>query len=263
LQTTDGNLQISAITGGSAGCGSVLTLNVTGTLLATNSFTCKAGGSSPSRIIQATDGNIYGTAQEGGTYDFGTIFEITSTGITTLYSFGRHPSEGTRPASGLTEGRDGNFYGTTSSGGISGVGTLFEFSSAGAYSQIYEFPAPAGSASSDFAFAPYQHTNGDFYGVVENGGTGSVGEIYKLTQGLGPFVAFVGSQGGIGSQTQILGQGFTGTTSVTFNGVSAKFKVVSDTYLTATVPSGATTGLVVVTTPSGPLTSNVSFRISP
>jgi hypothetical protein len=38
--------------------------------------------------------------------------------------------------------------------------------------------------------------------------------------------------------------------------------VVSDTYMTAVVPSGATTGPVVVATPSGALTSNVSFRIS-
>jgi hypothetical protein len=62
---------------------------------------------------------------------------------------------------------------------------------------------------------------------------------------------------------QNTGQGLTGTTSVTFNGVAAtKFSVVSDTYMTAVVPAGATTGAVVVATPAGNLTSNVSFRIS-
>jgi uncharacterized protein (TIGR03437 family) len=61
---------------------------------------------------------------------------------------------------------------------------------------------------------------------------------------------------------QILGQRLTGATSVTFNGVpAATFSVVSDTYMTAVVPSGATTGKVVVTTPGGALTSNVSFRV--
>jgi hypothetical protein len=71
------------------------------------------------------------------------------------------------------------------------------------------------------------------------------------------------SQGHIGAVAQILGQGLTGSTSVTFNGVPAtSFSVVSYTYMTAVVPSGASTGPVVVTTPSGPLTSNVSFRIS-
>ena len=62
---------------------------------------------------------------------------------------------------------------------------------------------------------------------------------------------------------QILGQGLTGTTSVTFNGVpETSFKVVTDTYMTAVVPSGATTGKVVVTTLGGTLTSNVNFRIT-
>src|SRR5260370_33209832 len=60
----------------------------------------------------------------------------------------------------------------------------------------------------------------------------------------------------------ILGQGLTGTTSVTFNGVAAtSFKVGSDTFMTAVVPSGATTGPVVVTTPGGTLNTNVSFRV--
>jgi len=62
---------------------------------------------------------------------------------------------------------------------------------------------------------------------------------------------------------QILGQKLTGTTSVTFNGIPAtSFKVVSNTYMTAIVPTSATTGPVVVTTPTGKLTSNVNFRIS-
>jgi hypothetical protein len=80
--------------------------------------------------------------------------------------------------------------------------------------------------------------------------------------GLGPFVKFVGTQGASGATVQILGQGFTGTTAVSFNGVPASsFSVVSDTFMTAVVPAGATTGLVVVSTPSGALTSNVSFTI--
>jgi hypothetical protein len=80
--------------------------------------------------------------------------------------------------------------------------------------------------------------------------------------GLGPFVALVSYTGKVGSTAQILGQGLTGTTSVTFNGVAAtSFNVASDTYITAVVPSGATAGAVVVTTPGGTLTSNKNFRI--
>jgi uncharacterized protein YpuA (DUF1002 family) len=47
------------------------------------------------------------------------------------------------------------------------------------------------------------------------------------------------------------------------NGTPAKFTVKSDTYLTATIPAGATTGYVTVTTPSGTLTSNVPFQVLP
>jgi hypothetical protein len=62
---------------------------------------------------------------------------------------------------------------------------------------------------------------------------------------------------------RILGGGLTGTSNVSFNGTSATFTEVSDTYLKATVPSGATTGFVTVTTPSGRLTSNQQFRVKP
>jgi hypothetical protein len=62
---------------------------------------------------------------------------------------------------------------------------------------------------------------------------------------------------------QILGQGFTGTTGVKFNGTPGSLNVVSDTYLTATVPAGATAGNVTVTTPGGTLTSNHIFLVVP
>src|SRR5262249_47261276 len=51
--------------------------------------------------------------------------------------------------------------------------------------------------------------------------------------------------------------------NVSFNGVSATFTVVSDTFLTATVPAGATSGSVTVNTPGGKLTSNRVFRVAP
>jgi uncharacterized protein (TIGR03437 family) len=53
-------------------------------------------------------------------------------------------------------------------------------------------------------------------------------------------------------------------TSVTFNGVPAtKFTAVSATFIKAEVPTGATTGTIVVTTPSGTLSSNVAFQVLP
>jgi uncharacterized protein (TIGR03437 family) len=54
-----------------------------------------------------------------------------------------------------------------------------------------------------------------------------------------------------------------GATSVSFNGTSATFTVVSATEITTAVPTGATTGFVTVTTPGGTLSSNVIFGVVP
>jgi hypothetical protein len=67
----------------------------------------------------------------------------------------------------------------------------------------------------------------------------------------------------VGQQFGILGYGLTGTSSVSLNGISTDFTIVSNTFITTTVPAGATTGYVTVTTPSGTLTSNVPFHVLP
>ena len=67
----------------------------------------------------------------------------------------------------------------------------------------------------------------------------------------------------MGAAGKILGTNLTGSTSVTFNGTAATFTVVSSSEITTTVPTGATTGKVKVTTPHRTLTSNVTFRVIP
>ena len=67
----------------------------------------------------------------------------------------------------------------------------------------------------------------------------------------------------VGATVIILATDLTGTTSVSFNGTEATFKVVSSSEITTTVPTEATTGRVTVVTPSGTLTSNVIFRVIP
>jgi uncharacterized repeat protein (TIGR03803 family) len=155
---------------------------------------------------------------------------------------------------------DGNLYGTTALGGSSGFGTIFKISTRGSYQQLYSFTGTTGESPGP---PPLQHTNGLLYGGTEFGGTYGYGVIYSLDMGLGPFITFVRANGKVGQKAQILGQGLTGTTSVTFNGLPASsFTVVSDTYMTAVVPSGATSGTVTVKTPSGTLISNKTFRVS-
>jgi hypothetical protein len=59
----------------------------------------------------------------------------------------------------------------------------------------------------------------------------------------------------------IVGSGFTGASSVTFNGTAASYSVNSPTSITASVPNGATTGRILLTTPGGTGTSSTSFTV--
>jgi uncharacterized repeat protein (TIGR03803 family) len=106
-----------------------------------------------------------------------------------------------------------------------------------------------------------QATNGTLYGTADYDGAFSDGAVYSLSMGLGPFVETVTRGGKVGSKVVILGNNLTGSTGVSFNGTAASFTVVSDTEISTTVPAGATSGLVQVTTPSGTLNSNVLFRV--
>jgi len=135
---------------------------------------------------------------------------------------------------------------------------FFRATPAGDYSAVYNL-----YCCIEFHSSLIQHTNGEFYGISSSGGTSGVGYFYSLDLGLPPFVRLVSALGKVGTPIKILGQGFTGTTAVSVNGTPATFKVWSDTYMSATVPNGATSGLVTVTTPGGTLTSNQKFRVRP
>jgi uncharacterized protein (TIGR03437 family) len=81
--------------------------------------------------------------------------------------------------------------------------------------------------------------------------------------GLGPFVKTQPTSGAVGAVVNILGTNLTGATSVTFDGTPAAFEVVSSSLITATVPSGASSGTVQVATPGGTLSSNLAFQVLP
>ena len=68
------------------------------------------------------NGNLYGTAYQGGANNCGSIFTLTSSGtLLWYYSFPCAPG-GANPVGPLLQGADGNFYGTTSQGGIQASG---------------------------------------------------------------------------------------------------------------------------------------------
>jgi len=247
------------------GCGTVFKITPGGGLTTLHSFCAKTGcadGQTPvAGLVLASNGNFYGTTQLGGAdNNNGTVFEITPTGnFKTLYNFCSQSgcTDGQGPIGGLIQATDGDLYGTTSAGGI-GYGTIYKITPSGSLTTLHSFLNTDGSE-------PYgtlvQDTNGTFYGTTFIGGANGYGTVYSLSVGSGPFVETVPTSGKVGAAVKILGSSLTGATSVTFNGTAAVFTVVSSSEITTTVPSGATSGAVKVTTPHSMLSSNVPFVI--
>src|SRR5437867_4968789 len=104
---------------GAYASGTVFRITSTGTLTTLHFFARPDGILPSAALLQASDGNFYGTTYGGGTSDLGTVFRMTPDGtLTTLHSF-TGGADGAYPASGLFQGSDGNFYGTTPNGGKS------------------------------------------------------------------------------------------------------------------------------------------------
>jgi len=266
----DANFYGVARSGGANNLGVVFKMTKAGKVTVLHPFAGYPNdGSQPvGGLVQGNDGVIYGTTYAGGTKTWGIVFKIspTGSGYTVLHNFDRtlDINDGIRPVAALALGTDGNVYGTAGGGGKQNDGALFKVTPAGQYSTLYSFCAVPGCKDGFYPqTAMIQHTNGEFYGATNSGGqTVNGGEFYSLDMGLGPFVSLVGVWGKVGSTIEVLGQGFTGTSSVKLGGSPANFTVVSDTYMTAKVPDGSS-GFVTVTTPSGTLTSSRKFFVTP
>jgi uncharacterized repeat protein (TIGR03803 family) len=260
MQASDGSLWGTNGWGGTDQCGAVFKTALSGTVLQALLMDCTDQRHPSSPLIQAADGNIYGTSSGGGKDGAGSVFELNANGaLSTVYEF-QSGSDLEDPVN-IMQATDGSFYGTAYGSGTDRDGGIYKIDGSGNYSVIYDFTTGSPHIV-EVSTGLMQHTTGEFYGASGAGGIYRRGSVFSLDMGLGPFIGFVRPTGTTGSVAQILGQGLTGTTNVTFNGVVAtSFSVVSDTYMTAVVPTGATTGPVVVTTSGGALTSNVSFRI--
>jgi len=272
VQAIDGNLYGTTINGGTVGGGTIFKITPSGTLTTVYNFcsqvSCADGASPYAGLVQAANGDFYGTTDVDGANGEGTVFKITSGGtLTTLHSF--DGTDGFIVQAGLVQATDGNFYGTTEQGGADSGGTIFKITPSGTLTTVYNFCSQTSCTDGSHPYAQLvQATDGNLYGTTYYGGTSvactaGCGTVFGLSVGLGPFVETLPTSGKVGAAVKILGTNLTGSTSVTFNGTAATFTVVSSSEITTTVPAGATTGKVKVTTPHRTLTSNVSFRVIP
>jgi uncharacterized repeat protein (TIGR03803 family) len=281
IQAANGNFYGTTSIGGSSNqyeiYGTIFRMAPNGTFSTLYQFcsqaNCTDGYGPEAGLVQGSDGNFFGVTPFGGNPPncygggCGTVFRITQEGnLTTLYTFCSQVgcTDGGAPIGGLIEANDGNFYSTTEWDGFNSAGTIFRITAQGTLTTLYNFCAsmPCTDGSNPRATL-VQHTNGKIYGTTISGGANDQGVVFSLDLGLPPFVEALPLAGSVGKAVKILGQGLTGTTSVSFNGTTSSFTVQSDTCLSATAPSGATTGYITVNTPSGTLSSNKQFQVVP
>ena len=141
-QSSDGNYYgISTQGGAYRNQGTFFRVSASGTRVILYSFGAKADDAvlPDTSLVQAADGSFYGTSATGGSYGEGTVFRVTAAGVeNVLYAFSAGSGvEPANPASGLIQGADGDFYGTTRSGGTNGTGVVFRLTPAGALSVLY------------------------------------------------------------------------------------------------------------------------------
>ncbi|HVM60699.1 MAG TPA: choice-of-anchor tandem repeat GloVer-containing protein [Verrucomicrobiae bacterium] len=179
---SDGYFYSTTTSGGADGYGTAFRISSSGTFTLLHTFAGSPNdGANPNDIVLGSDGYFYGTTANGGTNGYGTVFRMSPSGaVTLLYSFGSYDGDGWNPLSGLVQGSDGYFYGTTSGGGTVadltpwpgycrnysgmswtqcggsaatpatyGYGTVYRISPTGNYTNLYSF----GSTGSPFSIA--------------------------------------------------------------------------------------------------------------
>jgi uncharacterized repeat protein (TIGR03803 family) len=265
IEGTDGDLR-GLGNGWIVSYGGVFKITLAGKESLVYTFKGEPDGAGPyTNLIQGSNGDFYGTTEEGGSAQEGTIFQVTTAGKEkVLYSF-PNQTDGAYPSLPLTQGPNGLLFGAATDcagGGCSQAG-LFDITAKGVYKNLYLYPLVCSNCGQPEA-PLLLSTNGTFYSTTEQGGTG-VGSFYSLSNGYSPFISLVNvTSGAEGAQVGILGQGFSSASVVEFGGTKAtSAELTGSTYILATVPTGALTGDVTVTTGSTVLSTTAIYKITP
>jgi uncharacterized repeat protein (TIGR03803 family) len=127
--------------GGANGAGTIFSFDPQnpGSVTTLHNFNVADGSAPMGTLMFAGNSLMYGTASQGGDSSVGVLFSFNSSGniYTKLHDFGG--SDGQSPEGALIQASDGNLYGTTSSGGINDVGSLFRYNiGSSQFTKIYD-----------------------------------------------------------------------------------------------------------------------------
>ena len=138
------------------------------------------GGGPLSGFVSDGAGNLYGTTNSGGPTNHGLVYRLNKNGLeTVMYNF-KDGSDGAYPSGGLVRDKAGNLYGTTTGGGASNAGTVFELAGVGKEKVLYSFAGAADGADPEAALTV--DVAGNLYGTTIAGGTNGNGTVFKLTR---------------------------------------------------------------------------------
>ena len=133
-------------------------------------------------FVEGTNGALYGVSFEGGQAGDGTLFRLNKdgSGFAILRSFTGTNGDGAYPGPALLLATNGVLYGTTSGGGYSNAGTLFQINQDGSgYSVIKSFAGTNGDGANP-AGGLMQASNGALYGSTSSGGSNNLGTIFSI-----------------------------------------------------------------------------------
>ena len=203
-QGMDGALYgATSVGGGSSGAGTIFRLTTNGALATLHYFAGGSdGGNAEASLTLASDGSFYGTTFTGGAAGGGTVFRVTTNGaLATLHSFAA-ASDGANCRAALVFGIDGNLYGTASTGGVLGGGTVFRITTDGVLTVIYSF-SEGNDGDAPFA-GLIQSADGTLYGTTSAGGVAGHGTVFRIATN-GTFTVLHSFTGGNDGQTPVGG----------------------------------------------------------
>ena len=135
-------------------------------------------------LMEAGDGNIYGVASSGGADGFGYVYRVNGATqvVSPFYTF-TGGANGLTPVGGVTQGSDGNLYGTTAGfmgkGTVVNAGTIFKLTLSGTLTTLHSFTSATDGSTPLGTLV--QGTDGNFYGMTVQGGANGLGTLFKIS----------------------------------------------------------------------------------